>query len=157
MSYYTNVVLSQLSPRVGELMRELDGDAVAQLRGALAGMSKAEWVIWLIKERRAVLRYDSLDRKERLKRLRSADRTLALQLHNACLFVEVFRCRVSAGYIHLPPNGPSLDEPFNQRDFLLSALAAYAFLDPEDTWLWEHDYPALTPPFKPRAGAAGAA
>jgi hypothetical protein len=157
MSYYANVVLSQLSPRVGELMRELDGAGVAQLHGALAGKTQAEWVEWLIEERKAVSCYDSLDSKQRLKRLRAADRTLALQLHNACLFVEVLRCRVSAEYFHLPPNGPSLDEPFNQRDFLLSALAAHALLDPEDTWLWEHHHPALTPPFKPRAGAAGAA
>jgi hypothetical protein len=81
--------------------------------------------------------YDCLPTKERKKRLESKDLATNLELHYACIYVELWRSRLSHSYRPMPPNGAPFDTPASQRELMLCAVASFNNFDTRDFWPFE--------------------
>ncbi len=126
------------SDRADELIDELDEQQRDALYLALKDKTLTEWHIWLEDARASVLAYDAFTRGRRAKKLKSS--ASSLELHHACIYLELWRARLSRHFRPLPPNGLPIDTPNLQRELMLEVLASSNAFDPRD--LWPFEYPA---------------
>lgn len=123
-----------VSDRADQLLDELDEGQVEQLRLELQTIPYTAWAQWLEDTRAAIQEYDSLPAAGRRRRLQGQDALVALRLHHACVFVELWRARLVAQHVALPPRGGPLDTPEEHRSMMLSVLASYSQVDVRDFW-----------------------
>lgn len=127
-----------VSDRADELIEELDSEQVLQLYDALKTKTYADWSLWLGDARDAISKYDNLSHAERKRRLKKPPVIETLLLHHACIYVELWRSRIDREYFSLPPSGPSIETPEEQREMMLNIIAAYDNFDPRDLWPFSH-------------------
>jgi hypothetical protein len=128
------------SDRVDELCAELDEGQILQLYCELKTKTLAEWQDWCEAQRVLICQYDALSdakRHQQLKKKGGLDPT-ALMLHHACVFVELWRCRLHREYFPLPPNAPPIDTHHKQRGLMLNVMAALYRYDNRDLWPFDH-------------------
>ena len=119
------------------LIDELDVAQVRQLYDALRTQTIVEWWVWLESHREEISEYDGLTAAQRKRRLQKTDKTSALRLHHACIFVELWRARTHAAYYHFPPYGRVPDTPHAQRSMMLAIVDSYNKFEPHDVWPFE--------------------
>lgn len=129
-----------VSDRADELIEELGETQCQLLYDELHNETIGEWFVWLEEQREAISQYDGLSRTQRKRRLGKLADTSTLKLHHACVFVDLWRARMTTSYFHLPPSGGALDSMEDQRRMMLAVVASYndplALRD-----LWPFDFP----------------
>lgn len=138
-----------VSDRADELIEELDATQCRLLYDELQKETIGEWFVWLEEQREAISQYDELRRTQRKRRLGKAADTSALKLHHACIFVELWRSRMTTSYFHLPPSGGPLDTTEDHRRMMLAVVASYN--DPlavHDLWPFEFPEDVHPVPFR---------
>jgi hypothetical protein len=130
--------LANVPDRAAGLIAELDETQRQQLLDALGTMSYAEWLDWLEASRVVICRYDALKPSERKRQFAKRAQAFAdsdpLLLHHACIWLELWRARISTRFLPLPPAGLPLDSPESQRQMMLAVVAAYHDYDLLDFW-----------------------
>jgi hypothetical protein len=126
-----------VSDRADQLIDELDEKHLSLLYDSVREKSFEEWLLWIEDTRDQIVAYDYLSAKDRKKRLQLKEVTVNLALHHACIYVELWRTRLSHSYRPLPPNGTPIDTPESQRELMLSAVASFSNFDARDFWPFE--------------------
>lgn len=98
-----------VSDRVNELIEEIEATQCQLLYDELKKGTIREWFVWLEEQRDTISAYDELPRAPRKRRLGKSADASTLKLHHACVFVELWRTRLTTSYFHLPPSGGPLD------------------------------------------------
>lgn len=132
-----------------ELLDELDAKQCQLLYDELQKATIGEWFVWLEEQREAISAYGDLTRTQRKRRLGKSDDASTLKLHHACVFVELWRARLTASYFYLPPSGGSLDTEEDQRRMMLAVVASYNdSLAIHDLWPFEFPEDIQALPFR---------
>lgn len=138
-----------VSDRAEELIEELDAKQCRQLYDELQKQTVSEWLFWLEEQREDIYQYDVLTRTQRIRRLGKPTDSSTLKLHHACVFVELWRARMTSSYFHLPPSGRPLDATEDQRRMMLAVLASYNdSLSIQDLWPFETSEDEHPVPFR---------
>lgn len=127
-----------VSDRADELIEELDEKQCQRLYDELQKEAIGEWFVWLEEKREEIAAYDDLSRAQRKHRLNKPADTSTLKLHHACVFVELWRARLTTSYFHLPPSGGPLEAQEDHRRMMLAVVASYNDpLSVQDLWPFE--------------------
>jgi hypothetical protein len=142
-----------VSDRAEELIEELDTTQCRQLYDELQKQTIGEWFVWLEEQREAISQYDALTRTQRKRRLGKLTDTSILKFHHACIFVELWRARMTSSYFLLPLSGGSLDAAEDQRRMMLAVLASHNdSLAIQDLWPFDVHEEAHPVPFRDSYG-----
>ena len=126
-----------VSDRAEALICELDSAQIRQLHNELKTKISEGLFDWLEASRGEIARYDYLSRTERKALLQNPAEPATLLLHYACIFLELWRARLTWKYFHLPPSGGPLETAEEQREMMLAVVASYREYDPRDLWPFE--------------------
>lgn len=119
------------------LTDELDEGQIRQLYDALKTTELATWLGWLEESWAEICEHGALSPAERKRLLRKPERTAALRLQHALIFVELWRTRTHVAYVQFPPHGYVPDNPQDQYRLMLGCVRAYMQFDPRDLWTFE--------------------
>jgi hypothetical protein len=117
------------------LIDEVDDQQLTALYLLVKDKTLTEWLLWLEDERAAVLTYDALSASKRAKELKVS--ASSIRYHHACIYLELWRARLTRSFRPLPPNGDSIQSPVSQRELMLQVLASSSAFDPRDFWPFE--------------------
>lgn len=141
-----------VSDRVDLLVGELHGNLSVELYEIVRHQSLSDWLLWFEDAFSEILNYDSLSTTERKIGLKRKAHKANLQHHHACIYLELWRIRLSTNYRQLPPNGTPIHTALAQRELMMLSLTAFNALDQRDFWPFDVPENALKTKWFPFIG-----